>query len=107
MLADPLAVSSTSLIRITRKSGLPEICYIYRMELVRLGKKGQVSIPKAVLKRLGLSGDTPLLVDTTSDGAIILRPAGVYPLEIYSDERIQEFDESDRMDPKTAARLAK
>ncbi len=77
------------------------------MELVKLGKKGQVSIPKAVLKRLGLSGNTPLLLDTTSDGAIVLRPAGVYPLEMYSEERIQEFDESDRMDPQTAAQLAK
>jgi len=75
--------------------------------MVKLGKKGQVSIPKAVLKRLGLEGDTPMLVETTPDGAILLRPAGIYPLEIYSDERIREFNEADRMDPKTAARLTK
>ncbi len=77
------------------------------MQMVKLGKKGQVSIPKAVLKRLGLEGDTPMLVETTPDGAILLRPAGIYPLEIYSDERIREFNEADRMDPKTAARLTK
>jgi len=77
------------------------------MQMVKLGKKGQVSIPKAVLKRLGLEGDTPMLVETTPDGAILLRPAGIYPLEIYSDERIREFDEVDRMDPKIAARLTK
>ncbi len=77
------------------------------MQMVKLGKKGQVSIPKAVLKRLGLEGDTPMLVETTPDGAILLRPAGIYPLEIYSDERIREFDEADRMDPKTAVRLTK
>ncbi len=77
------------------------------MEMVKLGKKGQVSIPKAVLKRLGLEGDIPMLVETTPDGAILLRPAGIYPLEIYSAERIREFDEADRMDPKTAARLTK
>jgi AbrB family looped-hinge helix DNA binding protein len=77
------------------------------MEMVKLGKKGQVSIPKAVLKRLGLEGEVPLLVETTQDGAILLRPAGVYPIEVYSDERIREFDEADRMDGKTAAKLAK
>lgn len=76
------------------------------MEMVKLGKKGQVSIPKAILKRLGLEGEVPLLVDTTSDGAIVLRPAAVYPIETYSDERIRELDEADRMDARTAVRLA-
>jgi AbrB family looped-hinge helix DNA binding protein len=77
------------------------------MELVKLGKKGQVSIPRSVLKRLGLEGDVALLVDTTPDGAIVMRPAAVYPIEIYSDERIREFDEADRMDPEAAERLGR
>ena len=46
-------------------------------------------------------------IDTTGDGAILLRPAGVYPIEIYSDERIREFDQADRMDAATTARLAR
>ena len=77
------------------------------MELVKLGKKGQVSIPRSILKKLGLESDMSLLVDTTGDGAILLRPAAVYPIELYSDERVREFDEADRMDPATAARLAR
>jgi AbrB family looped-hinge helix DNA binding protein len=77
------------------------------METVKLGKKGQMSIPKGILKRLGIEGDVMLLVDTTAEGAIVLRPAAVYPIEIYSDKRIREFDSGDRMDAKTAARLAK
>lgn len=67
------------------------------MEMVKLGKKGQVSIPKSVLKRVGISGETPLLVETSEDGAIILRQAAVYPLEIYSDARIGEFLDEDRL----------
>lgn len=35
------------------------------------------------LKRLGIEGEIPLLVETTADGAILLRPAAVYPIEIY------------------------
>ena len=77
------------------------------MEMVKLGKKGQVSIPRRVLKRLGLEGEVPLLVETTGDGAIVLRPAAVYRIEIYNDERIREFDDADRMDSKTAARVAR
>ena len=76
------------------------------MELIKLGKKGQVSIPKSILKN-SVEGDVILLVNTTGDGAILLRPAGVYPIEIYSDERIREFDQADRMDAATAARLAR
>ena len=77
------------------------------METVKLGKKGQVSIPKAILKRLGLEGDATLLIETTAEGAIMLRPAAVYPIEIYSDERIREFAAADQMNARTAARLAK
>ncbi len=76
------------------------------MEIAKLGKKGQVTIPRQVLKRLGLDGDVPLTVETTPDGAILLRQAVLVPVEIYSDQRIKEFEENSRIDPKllTAAR---
>jgi AbrB family looped-hinge helix DNA binding protein len=75
------------------------------MDMTRLGKKGQVSIPKAILERLGLEPETVLLVETTPDGSIMLRPAGVYPVEIYSESRVREFTEEDRMTPEEARRL--
>ena len=75
--------------------------------MIKLGKKGQMSIPKGILKRLGLEGDVTLLVETTPEGAIVLRPAAVFPIEIYSDKRIREFDSGDRMDAKTANRLTR
>jgi len=77
------------------------------MQLVKLGKKGQVSLPKAILQKAGISGETPLLVDITNDGAIVLRQAGVYPIEIYSDERIAAFLEEDKMTPEQTAILEK
>lgn len=77
------------------------------MQMVTLGKKGQVSIPRSVLKRLGLHGQVPLLLETTSDGSIVLRRAGVYPLEIYGPERLREFEEADRMSRATAAKVRK
>lgn len=69
------------------------------MEVVKLGKNGQVSIPKSVLKRVGITGEAPLLVETTDDGAIVLRQAVVYPVEIYSDSRVSEFLEDDYLSP--------
>jgi AbrB family looped-hinge helix DNA binding protein len=75
------------------------------MDLVKLGKKGQVSIPAAILARLGLEGGRHLIVETTEDGAILLRPAAIYPIEIYTDERIAEFQEEGRMTPEEEERV--
>lgn len=75
------------------------------MDMTRLGKKGQVSIPKAVIDRLGLVPETVLLVEATSDGVITLRPAGVYPVEVYSDARVSDFLDEDRLTVEEAEQL--
>lgn len=70
-----------------------------------LGKKGQVTIPRAILRAVGLMGDVPLLVETTPEGAILLRPAAVYPIEIYSDQRVAEFQRENAISPDLEARV--
>jgi AbrB family looped-hinge helix DNA binding protein len=78
------------------------------MDIVRLGKKGQVSLPAGVLRKLGLQGEAATLtVEATEDGALVLRPAAVYPVEIYSGERLKEFEDANRLSPKEAARVAR
>ena len=77
------------------------------MDLVKLGKKGQLSLPAAVLRKLGVQGAATLLVDTTDDGAVVLRPAGAYPVEMYTDARIAEFDKENRLTASEKARLRK
>lgn len=76
------------------------------MNIAKLGRKGQLSIPKAVLDHLGIEGETLLAVDVTDDGAIVLRQVGVYPLEIYSDARLAEFADADEMSPEEAEQVA-
>jgi len=88
-----------------RIAGKTKKWYIEFMETAKLGKKGQVSIPKAVLERLGIEAETILLVEATSDGSILLRPAGVYPIEIYSDARVAEFMEEDQIDNDLRERI--
>ena len=77
------------------------------MNMTRLGKKGQVSIPKNILEGLGIEPETVLLVESTEDGSIVLRPAGVYPVEIYSDTRVSEFLDEDRMTPEEKRAVGK
>jgi bifunctional DNA-binding transcriptional regulator/antitoxin component of YhaV-PrlF toxin-antitoxin module len=40
---------------------------------------------------LGIKGDDQLIAETTPEG-LLLRPAITLPIEIYSDERVREFD---------------
>jgi AbrB family looped-hinge helix DNA binding protein len=75
------------------------------MNMTRIGKKGQVSIPKAVLDKLGIEPETVMLVEAADDGSIVLRPAGVYPVELYSDARVSELLGEDRLTDKEVARL--
>ena len=77
------------------------------MDIVKLGKKGQVSIPKAILRKLALQDESMLLVEPTPDGGILLRPAGIYPIERYSETRLQEFAQEDALTPKEAKRAKK
>lgn len=81
------------------------------MNVVKLGKKGQVSIPRSTLRALGIEDEQMLTVEISDDGAIVLRPAGVYPFELYDDARIAEFlaedelpaDLKERVEARTAS----
>ena len=73
------------------------------MDIVKCGKKGQITIPRALHKRLGIVENTPMLIDVTTDGAIVLRQAAVLPVEIYSDARIAEFEREGTVSDNEAA----
>ena len=64
------------------------------MELAKIGKKGQLTIPRSVLRAAGISEDSRVVLEPTADGAIVLRPVAVYPIETYSEQRVREFEEA-------------
>ncbi|QOC23104.1 AbrB/MazE/SpoVT family DNA-binding domain-containing protein [Wenzhouxiangella sp. AB-CW3] len=67
------------------------------METVKIGKKGQVTIPRRVLEQAGLPAESQVIIESEPDGSIRLRPAVVYPIELYSDERIADFERENRL----------
>ena len=56
--------------------------------------RGVVTLPAKLRKALGLKADDQLIAEATPDG-LLLRPAVTFPVEIYSDRRIREFDEAE------------
>lgn len=56
--------------------------------------RGVVTLPAKLRKALGLKADDQLIAETTPEG-LLLRPAVTLPVEMYSEERIREFDEAE------------
>ncbi|GAA5335347.1 hypothetical protein YIM730264_13710 [Thermus hydrothermalis] len=84
----------------------PELGYTETMELAKLSRKGQLSIPKRLLRAMGVEGEAYFLVELAPEGGLLLRPAGVYPLEVYTERRLQELLAEDALTEEERARLA-
>jgi len=73
------------------------------MDTVKLGRRGQLSLPRAVMKRQHLQGNETLILDVSDDGVIRLRLAAALPVEMYTSERIAEFERENAVDEDTRA----
>ena len=56
--------------------------------VVQINQRGTFTIPKELRKKYGLDGQA--ILEETVDG-LVLRPAATYLVEIYTDERLAEF----------------
>ena len=61
---------------------------------ITVTSRGVVTLPLGLRKALGIKADDTLIAETTPEG-LLLRPAVTLPVEIYTDRRIQEFDDSE------------
>ena len=56
-----------------------------------ISERGTITLPKKMRKTLALKPEDQLIAETVKDG-ILLRPAVTLPIELYTDERISEFN---------------
>ena len=56
--------------------------------IVQINSRGTMTIPKQLRDRFGLGRQA--ILEETADG-LVIRPAATYPVEIYSEERLKEF----------------
>ena len=64
--------------------------------------RGVVTLPAKLRQSLGIKADDQLIAETTPEG-LLLRPAVTLAVEIYSDERIAEFDREEAAAGKVLA----
>lgn len=61
---------------------------------IHINQRGTLTLPKELRKRLGLEKGGVIMVEESDDG-VILKPAVAFPIEMYSDSRIKEFEKED------------
>ena len=61
---------------------------------IQISKRGNLTLPKQFRKMLGLEKGGVVLAEASDEG-IVLKPAVAFPIEIYSDSRVAEFDEAE------------
>ena len=59
-----------------------------------ISKRGIITIPMKIRKEAGIQPEDILIAENTPDG-ILLRTSVTLPLEMYSESRIVEFDQSE------------
>ena len=63
--------------------------------ILTISGRGVITLPAKVRRQTGLEASSQVVAQTTPEG-LLLRPAVTVPLEMYTDERIKEFDEAEQ-----------
>lgn len=58
---------------------------------VTVTSRGLITLPAKLRQALGLKAEDHLIAETTPEG-LLLRPAVTLPVEMYTPERVREFD---------------
>ena len=61
---------------------------------IQINSRGNLTLPKPLRKMLGLEKGGVVMAEPAEQG-ILLKPAVAFPIEMYSDSRVAEFDEAD------------
>ena len=62
---------------------------------VTITSRGVITLPAKLRQALGLKAEDHLIAETTPEG-LLLRPAVTLPVEIYTAERVREFDAAEQ-----------
>lgn len=69
-----------------------------------VSNRGQITLPVAMRKRLGIKGGDVMIVEDRGT-EIALKPAVVLEIQQYSDDDIEHWDAEDRLDDRQRVRI--
>lgn len=62
-----------------------------------VSSRGQITLPVKIRQQLGIQPGSVVTIEV-KDGELVLHPAAVVEIDVYSDEQITEWDQEDRLD---------
>lgn len=75
-------------------------------QTTKVGKRGTITIPARLRRRFGIREGALLIAEERKEG-VLIRPAAVVPIEIYTPARRAAFLLSNAVDAKDYARAVK
>jgi bifunctional DNA-binding transcriptional regulator/antitoxin component of YhaV-PrlF toxin-antitoxin module len=60
-------------------------------KVININNRGILTLPKEMRQRLGVNGNSQIIAEETGDG-VLLRAGVTFPVELYSEKRLAEFD---------------
>jgi antitoxin PrlF len=76
---------------------------IMREHLIVSGR-GQVTLPASIRKKYGIGPGDIVILDDQS-GQMVLKPAAVMEVDIYTDEQVRMWDEEDQLTETERTRI--
>ena len=61
---------------------------------IQINERGSLTLPKALRKLLGIEKGGVVMAES-GVGGIMIKPAVAFPIELYDDERMAEFDRAE------------
>lgn len=62
-----------------------------------VSSRGQITLPAEVRKQFGIKSGEPVIIEDRN-GELVLKPAAVLEVEMYSPAKIAEWDKQDQLD---------
>ncbi len=75
-------------------------------QTVVVSDRGQITLPREIRKKLGIKTGATLIAEEAG-GTVILKPAAVTPVEIYSDDEMKGWLLEDKISDKERKRIIK
>ena len=75
-------------------------------ETLKVSSRGQITLPATMRKRVGIREGGAVVIEDRDD-EIVLKPAAIFEIEMYSDKQIAEWEEADRMSADEKAAILK
>jgi AbrB family looped-hinge helix DNA binding protein len=69
-----------------------------------VSERGQITLPSSIRKKYGIKGGSALILEERNN-ELRLKPAAIVEMDIYTDNRIAEWDEADQLADQERARI--